>query len=89
MGTRSGDGAVNDEFGGGEVRGVGADVVGVFDEVPPDGEASSFGFGLLRSVVTDDAAVRDGAVGWNFQFGDEEDGIRALDAVSNTLGKAA
>ena len=35
MGTRSGDGAVNDEFGSGEVRCVGADVVGVFNEVAP------------------------------------------------------
>jgi hypothetical protein len=37
-----GNGTVDDKFGGGEVRGVGADIVGVVNQVAADGEACAF-----------------------------------------------
>ena len=85
-GPRGRDSAVDDQFGGGEIRGVGADVEGIIDEVATDGETGPFWFGFLGAVIANDAAVGDRAVRGNRRVWDEEDGVGAFDAVADALG---
>ena len=56
-GAGSGDGAVDDYFGGGEVSSGRADVARVVNLVATGGEADAVGFSLLGSMVDYDAEV--------------------------------
>ena len=86
--TGRGDGTVDDQLGSGEVGRFSADVERVLDEVSADGEASTFRFGLLWTIVANDAAIGNGAIGRDVGVRDEENGVGAHNAVADALGEA-
>ena len=63
---------------------------GIIDSVFPHGEASAVGFSFFRAYIAYKAPVCDivVAVMGNVSFVDESDGVSALDASPNPLGKA-
>ena len=73
----SGDGAVEQQFDGGKVSSLGADIAGVLDAIAADGEANATGVGFFGAISCDDAEVSGFLVPWDLVGRDEKHGVGA------------
>ena len=86
-----GDGAVEMQLDGEQVDGGCAAVAGVVDPVSANCQSCPVGVLFGWPVAHHDASIRDilPAVGRDFFFVDEEDGVSALDSSRHALGESA
>lgn len=71
------DDAIEEKFYGGEIRGWGASVEVISEEVASNSHADAMRFVFLRANGWDNASIGDSAV-WRYGMaGDEEDGVCA------------
>lgn len=89
-GIISGEGAVDDEFGGGHVSRGCADISRIINEIAANSEADTVRFRLLWTDVDDDAEVGGFAAGREISVFDKMDGLSAFDVGAGAaLCKAA
>jgi len=88
-GSRGGDNAVEEEFGGNEIGTGGANVVWIIYPVATDRESGPVFLRFVLFQVTNDLSVSNitSAICWDFIFVDEKCGVGAFDAATNTLSK--
>ena len=88
-GSRGGDNAVEEEFGGNEIGTGGAYVVWIIDPVATDRESGPVFLRFVFFEVTDDLSVSDitSAISRDFIFVDENCCVGAFNAATNTLGE--
>jgi hypothetical protein len=81
-----GDDGVGQALESGEIGGGSTGAAGIIDEVATNGEAGTFLLSFLGAFRANKATIGRGLAFRDFVLVDEEDGIGAFDAATDTLG---